>query len=335
MRKQSVLLFLLFAFMPAALQARFQDNPYPTPTDLRIYVEGEPSVSRAIIEAMRRSNAPYDFKVEFVSRSVDRHDMRLIVTGGRGDTWCLDAKHPHSAWFFYVSIVALASDGKIVFTAARSGSTAKNAVDTAAREVIKNLYDYDRLLKEKRRPPDEVASGAQRSAPTPGGTESGKDSIQGLPTEPGIYYKDATGWVRLREGFAADVKTTGMGAALLTWGISGIRMAQVYRGARAPVQISERRPSFYVRSFMLSERDVQIVRLEKKKGHREVQIASISAFSPRSGYRGRDIREVTLTRLSGDVTRIMPASEIEPGEYVLSLSKSGFAEGVYEFGIAP
>jgi hypothetical protein len=324
MLKRVVLSLLLIAFIPVPFQARLQENAQPA--GLRIMVEGDPSASRAIIEAMRRSSASSDFKFQFVSKPVDQHDIRLIVAAEKGSVRCTDPANTTTfASFFYSSVVAIAPDGRMLFVAAQSGYTPKQTIDAIATDVMRNLYAHTIALKEKQQP----GSNAGRNQEL---AEAGKTLIQGLPAEPGIYHKDNTGWIRLREGFATGVKTKGMGKAMLTWGLSEMRVAQIYSGAQSSVQLSERKPIFYVRGYAVSERDVQIMRLEKKKDHRQIQIASIAAFNPKPGYRQRDIYDAAIARIAEDVYKIMPASELEPGEYVLSLSKAGF-EGVYEFGI--
>jgi hypothetical protein len=325
MLRRCVLPLLLIIFIPATLQSRSQQN-----SDLRILIEGEPSASRAMTEAMRRSIPSYNFKFQFVSKPVDQHDMRFIVTVGKGSAWCVDMTNNSTnnspVWYFYGGVVALAPDGRMLFTVSQSGSTAKQAMDAVATDVAKNLYNYSRPSKENETP--SYGGGGNRES-----AESGKISIQGLPAEPGIYYKDKTVWTRLREGFASDVKARGVGAALLTGGVSGIRIAQVYSGAQGQAQTPERKPTFYVRGSAVSERDAVIARLVKKKDYREIQVGAIAAFKSKPGYKEGDIYKVVVARIADDIYEIMPASELEPGEYLLNLSRDGF-EGVYEFGVA-
>ncbi|HYP27229.1 MAG TPA: hypothetical protein VE262_10970 [Blastocatellia bacterium] len=315
MLKRSVISSLLIIFAQATIQAQST----ATPVDLRILVEGDPPAARALVEAMRRSISTYDLKLQFADRLSDPHDARLIVAAGKGDVSCFFSTDPCHTGYFYFTVSALAPDGRHLFTAARSGPASKQAAEEVAAEAIRNLSAQARTLKER---------GQGDSNPS-----AGQGSVEaGLPPEPGVYHKEKAAWVMLREGFASGGRLKGAAAALLTFGIAEMRFNQVYAGAQAAVQLSERRPVFYARGSAVSEADAYIARLEKKKDNREIQVAELSGFNPRAGYRPRDLFRITVERVSEGVYKITPASELEPGEYMLSLSSSGL-EGVYEFGI--
>ncbi len=324
MLRKCALLFLLLAITPAAAQARPQ-NDFP-PGTLHVFVEGDPSATRAMIEALRRSDPPLDFKLVFVSAPADRYQVRLIVSGGSGNAWCTDSQPARYVIISFSNVVALAPDGKLLFTVVKTGESVRQPVGAGAKETIRQLLNYYRGLKENRPQPDADAAAPEKQA-------SQARSIEGLPSEPGIYRRGETGWARLNEALPSGVVNRGLGAAMLTWGISGIRVVQIYNDPQASVQIPERKPSFYVRGFGLPERDAQILRLERKKKHREVQVASVSPFNPKHGHRERDIYDVEIERISDTVIRISPASDLEPGEYILRLSKSDSSDGGYEFSV--
>ncbi|MCI0487114.1 MAG: hypothetical protein L0229_10995 [Blastocatellia bacterium] len=164
MLKRVVLFSIMLAFLPMEIQVRSQEDAFLR--HLRIAVEGEPPLSRSTIEAMRRSNAPYDFRLEFVSLPRDPHDVRLVVSGGKGTAWCRDSKVTHHAWFFYNSVVALAPDGKMLFTLSQSGSTARQSMDALAREMIRKLYSHSLSLKATKQQSD-FASGNYEFGITP------------------------------------------------------------------------------------------------------------------------------------------------------------------------
>jgi len=151
-----------------------------------------------------------------------------------------------------------------------------------------------------------------------------------IPGEPGIYYKAPDGWLRLEQASPSAAEARGVATALLTAGVSGVRMIQAYSAAASHLQIREQRPTFYVRGVALSDQDVRIVRLEKKKDHREIVAASITPLNVKDGYRERDSNEVVVSRTSGDVVAITPRTELKPGEYLLSF---GRLELRYDFGI--
>jgi hypothetical protein len=219
------------------------------------------------------------------------------------------------------------TDGKTVFTLAQSGNTAQSASVAVAREVVKNLYLYARALTADQNPTDIVEHRSQKPGAPSQSISSTGDSI---PAEPGIYYKAPDGWVRLEQALPSTVEPRGVGAALLTGGVSGVRIIQEYRGAKSNLQIREQQPTFYVRGFALSEEGVRIVRLEKKKDHREIVAGSITPFNAKSGYGERDTKNVVVSRISGDVVAITPGTQLKPGEYLLSFAR---LELRYDFGI--
>jgi len=154
-------------------------------------------------------------------------------------------------------------------------------------------------------------------------------SVPGLPNEQGAYYEGPAGFVRL-ERVTARARTRGEGKGLLTMGLSGMQFVAAYRGARAPVQVTEPKPTFYVRApAELSTREIQIVRLETKKDRREVQTASGTILSTKVGYREKDLRKAIVKQLGAGLFEVAPESELAPGEYLLDLSGL-----TYDFGIS-
>ena len=330
MFKRASLLCIALAFLPTTIHAwSRQESP---PNALRIIVEGEPSLSRSFIEALRRNNAKYDLGLEFVGGPDAQHDLRLIVSGGNGEVQRSDMrpdKIHFPAQFYYSSVVALTPDGKLLFTVARSGRSAAQAVGGAATAVIWNLYSQPTLLRRQ----STLTSGVPQETVKPiEPTEALNATVQEPPGEPGVYYKAGADWIRLTESLAG-VEVKGAGAALLTFGFSGIRTVKVYGGAHAKAQVAESKPEFYVRGFPVSEQDIRIVRLETQQDRREAQIASVNNRHAYSGYRVNDIHNVTVTRVSNGVHKITPASELRSGEYALTLYISDLEIGEYEFGI--
>lgn len=309
MFKKALLLCMLLSILPRGTHAGSLQESAPNP--LRLMVEGEPSLSRSIIEAMRRNVARYDFKLEFVGGLDNQHDVRLIVSAGNGNVPCPEMSSSN-AWFHYNGVVALAPDGKLLFTLTRSGRSAIEIVDDTAIGVIRNLYSH--------------ATSPRKQTTFDSGVS------QEPPAEPGIYYKNGTEWLRLMETLARP-EVRGTERFMLTFGFSEVRSFLVYSGASANLQVPEQKPEFYVRGFLVSEQDVQIIRLEKRKDHRQAQISSFSRIYWKTGYKENDLHRVMVTRVSNSVYKIAPASELPQGEYVLQLYASDVDSRGYEFGI--
>ena len=307
-------LLLCIAFLTATMSVQAQQDPLRF---LRILVEGEQSFSLSIIEALRRNSANYDLRLEFTSGYGDPYDLRLIASTGQGSASCIGASN--SCSFSYFTVTGLAPDGKLLFTVTEPDATP----DGAAVLVIRKIYSQS-VMPRKQPTPD--LSGSQEPIKPAGQTTAVKTIAQLPPADPGVYYKNNAGWIRLTETRVNDIKTKGAG---LFFGASAIKIFNLYDGAAAEVQISMQQPEFYVRGFAISERDVRLLRLERKQDHRELQVSTLSPGRV-SGYRFDDISRVELTRLSDGLYKIAPATELKPGEYILKIYDEGYA-----FGIAP
>jgi hypothetical protein len=321
MFKRASLLCILLSFLSTTTQAwPQQESP---PNSLRILVEGEPSVSRLIIEAMRRINANYDVKFEFVDGPDARHDLRLIVIGGNGKVYCTGLACSDnvscSTQCYYNSIVALTPDGKLLFTVSRSGDSPREALEGVTTVAIRNIYSQSTLLKKQ----SPFNAGAPQETVKPV-----EPAVQEPPAEPGVYYKSGVDWIRLSPPSGrVEGKVVGF---------SGVRRAKVYDGAHAKAQVAELKPEFYVRGFPVNEQEIRILRLETKQDYREAQIDRGNLRLTGSPYKASDIHTVTVTRVSNRVHKITPASDLQSGEYGLilymSYSKTGEKSGAYSEG---
>jgi hypothetical protein len=339
MLKRCFLILIALVLMPLSLRARLQDHDEQEAKSqqgkrtLRIFIEGEPSAIPTVIEELRRKAEEHGLDLSFVRHLTDAPDARVILTAGTGQTWDTnpnirpgDIRFPVA--FAFSAAVILAADGKIAFTVAQSGNTPQSASVAVAKEIIKNLYTHFGALGEKHNPPDFDEHHTQKPGAPSRIVSSPGDSI---PGEPGVYYKTPDGWIRLEQVSPSAVEPKGVGTALLTFGLSGARLIHAYSGTQSHLQIRERKPTFYVRGFVVSEQDGRIVRLEKKKDHREILAASITVFNPKAGYSEHDADEVVASRVSSDVVAITPRTELKTGEYLLSFTR---LELSYDFGIA-
>jgi hypothetical protein len=157
------------------------------------------------------------------------------------------------------------------------------------------------------------------------------------PAEPGVYYKSPTGFVKLEQIMMAGggAKHTGK---MFVPGLTP-QMVYTFRGAHSPIQLSETKPTFYIRQnpYMASvpghsERDIVIVRFDTKKDHRELQVTSgSSAFTLKSGFSKERTPDIATTHISDSDFTVIPTQDLVPGEYLLTFGGSG-AMG-YDFGI--
>jgi hypothetical protein len=208
-----------------------------------------------------------------------------------------------------------------------------------------------------------ITAGGARTAPaSPAARPTPEEPVPDIPGKPGIYYKDGQGgWIELQQA-ALELKFKGAGKLMLTSGLAGGQLAEVFKGAQAAVQVAEHRPTFYVYAgqsafnnaatiqtmeamgytsdhffFLGAARDVrliQLLKLKKEKKQREIESVSRSGLTgaSKAGYKADNIIEASVTRLSNSLLAVAPNADLEPGEYVLSFS---YGPGLkYDFGIA-
>ena len=153
----------------------------------------------------------------------------------------------------------------------------------------------------------------------------------GLPVEPGVYVRvDTTKWVKLTEAPAADSRIRGMNVFVETGGQTNLDMTFVFSGAKAGVQLAERRPVFYVRRIG-DPKEALIVKLETGSSKRTAKASHKSASTGnKAGFRSGDIRPVTTAAVAPGVFSVSPSDPLKPGEYFLTF---GATVTVFDFGI--
>jgi hypothetical protein len=152
-----------------------------------------------------------------------------------------------------------------------------------------------------------------------------------IPASPGVHLRSGDSqWIRIEPASLVDTRTKGMDLFLQTGGFYNPDMTIVYRGARAPMQISEPRPTFYVRGIG-SARDAIIVQLTGRKDSRTLQTsASAVAADNKGGFRKKEIQSLTGTVYADDSFSITPDRDLKSGEYLLLLSLTNVG---FDFGI--
>jgi hypothetical protein len=150
----------------------------------------------------------------------------------------------------------------------------------------------------------------------------------------GMYYRTSAGWSKLDLLQYNGTAVRGTEKAIFGMGPTGVWL---FPNNHAPAQLTERNPIFYLRRNPdnprpFSARSLAIVRLESKKDHREIKVSSISGFwgTAKTGYDEKKVVPTAVKQISDNLYSIAPATELEPGEYLLV---SGFSPIGYDFGI--
>jgi hypothetical protein len=157
-------------------------------------------------------------------------------------------------------------------------------------------------------------------------------AIPGLPAEQGVYYRSGDRWIPLSSSLVwPEINTRWRGVTALE------DRRYVLAGAHAGLRVSEQRPSFNVRGIE-PRRVWQWIRLTGKGDHREWRTAPADVFrfarsmeaQPGSAP-GNEVRQV-----AHDVFELRPVTDLEPGEYALTMLVPGqrWLVVAYEFAVA-
>jgi hypothetical protein len=151
----------------------------------------------------------------------------------------------------------------------------------------------------------------------------------GLPSPAGFYYKEPSGWVRLR--------------SFLVWPPWYSSRNDSFRrnrefnvpvsSSRADLQIHDRQPAFYLREP--ASDGWQIIRLAMGGDRRFIQFVSSGKFAGRDRFAALAARKVQIVHVAGEVFKLQPAAPLESGEYALCRAVPGFANSsvCYGFGV--
>ena len=181
-----------------------------------------------------------------------------------------------------------------------------------------------------------------RSAP--GGTaETASADDPNTPHPPGVYVliKGSDGAVHLTElqrAVAKGMKTSGILAHAYTAGIAKAHAQAVLDGAKAPVEMAETNPVFYMyipvnnNSFGgsgISVRDFVLVKLDVKGDTRVVNTASIGFASVSSGTDEKARQGFSTETVKPGVYKLTLEKPLPLGEYAFQHSSHMY----YDFGI--
>src|ERR1035441_5248699 len=153
----------------------------------------------------------------------------------------------------------------------------------------------------------------------------------------GFYYKTPQGWQKLEPLSMAGGGLKHAGKMFVP-GLTP-QFVWTFRGAEAPVQIENKRPTFYIKELPMlatvagrTERDLIIIRFDKKKDHRELQTTSGgNMFTFKSGISKERLSDITTKTVSDGIFTVTPNDDLKPGEYMVTFSALG--NSGYDFGV--
>jgi len=163
--------------------------------------------------------------------------------------------------------------------------------------------------------------------------ESRPAPLAGMPAAAGVYcLQGGAKWIKLDPALVEDSKIRSLDRLMETAGLVIVNANNAYLGAYAALELSDRRPTFYVRGVG-SPKDAQIVRLTRKRDKRTVQTSSAEiSVTNRGGFKRGEIQPVAVTSFSDGSFSVTPEGDLKPGEYLLAF---GSAVTGFDFGISP
>jgi hypothetical protein len=169
----------------------------------------------------------------------------------------------------------------------------------------------------------------------PPATSSAEMDLTGIPSPRGIYYRAGGQWVILSSTVLMPF-AEGRGMALEILNVGSDRTVAEIPGAHSGVQIgSDTRPTFYLHG--ISPADVYLVRAATKANYREVRMPVSRHFREWAHFNPKDVTDVEVQAVNGDVVAIRPSTALKPGEYALASAFEPGAQWVrfgFDFGIA-
>jgi hypothetical protein len=156
------------------------------------------------------------------------------------------------------------------------------------------------------------------------------------PPAEGAYYLSHNQWFRMERVLGTGEKTQHVASLFFAAFVPPQRVL-ILPGAEAPVKIYERRPTLVVKQSISSlpqgsDRDVAIVRVDKKRDHRELQVTSgKTPVTFKKTFPKERITPLTVRRISPTTFELMPQKDLTPGQYFLTFGTGKL--GGYDFQI--
>lgn len=170
--------------------------------------------------------------------------------------------------------------------------------------------------------------------------------------EAGIYlYEEIDGkrkMTQLEPSVSKQMKTGGIFASALTYGIAKVKFKASLSGANAPLQIETGRPVFYfyfeVKNsglssnsyYATSPNEFVLVRFNGKSNSREITVSQANAFGAQSGTMDKAARGFKVEKLGPGFYRVTPADPLTDGEYGFYNGAGAGPTGgakIFDFGV--
>lgn len=157
--------------------------------------------------------------------------------------------------------------------------------------------------------------------------------------EDGFYFQSSQGWQKLEQLSMAGGGLKHVGKMFVP-GLTP-QFVWTFRDAESPIQIGDKKPTFCIKESPMmasvagrSDRDLLIIRFDKKKDHRELQTTSGgNMFTFKSGISKDRMPDIVTKTVTDGIFMLTPSEDLKPGEYMVTFSALG--NSGYDFGIKP
>ena len=156
------------------------------------------------------------------------------------------------------------------------------------------------------------------------------------PPAEGAYYRFQDQWVRMERLLSTGEKSKHV-AALFAVPFFVPQRVLILPGVEAPIKIHEKRPTLLVKQTPSnvpqgSDRDVALVRVDKKRDHREMQVTSGNTpVTFKKTFPKDRTTPLSISRISPTTFEVTPKNDLSPGEYFLTFGTGRL--GGYDFEI--
>lgn len=176
------------------------------------------------------------------------------------------------------------------------------------------------------------------------------------PHSAGIYVLDPRGagkMTRIDATVSNQTKTSNILGYAFTYGLSSAKVKTVIPNSTARVQTAGSRPVFYFffnqsnplasltdfstgfTASATSPNEFSLIRLEKKKDHREAVVGSVAFASVKSGISDKARIAFSYDDVAPGVFKVTPSMDLPPGEYgfVYSVNGSDKSARIFDFSV--
>ena len=160
-----------------------------------------------------------------------------------------------------------------------------------------------------------------------------------LPVDPGMYVATRDGTTKLIGQIAEFKRTGSLFVSSVTGGIKTQKQNIQILGPHAQMVVTAQPVFYFVPARQEADTgvnagDLILLRLEEKSQRRQFEIGAHGLWRESSGISLTHQIQLLRSEEKPGVYRVMPARELEKGEYALYLSRGeGMAAYVYDFGV--